>query len=147
PWTAARSTCGRCPNAEREGGVLRVHRTRADFQRICPTCSLDGGQEPKKAGTRRAPALPGWWRWRELNPRPKALHPRYYMLSPPLDLVPEQHGARSASRDQPVSSTGADRRPSRLDSRNNDPTSTSTGTSGFGAYALSGESVVVVVGN
>src|SRR5690606_42098045 len=28
-----------------------------------------------------------------------------------------------------------------------DPTSTSTGTGGFGAYALSGESVVVVVGN
>jgi hypothetical protein len=32
-------------------------------------------------------------------------------------------------------------------SRDSDPTSTSTGTSGFGAYALSGESVVVVVGN
>lgn len=31
-------------------------------------------------------------------------------------------------------------------SRDNDPTSTSTGTSGFGAYALSGESVDVVVG-
>jgi hypothetical protein len=30
--------------------------------------------------------------------------------------------------------------------RDNDPTSTSTGTSGFGAYALSGESVDVVVG-
>src|SRR5690606_24079216 len=102
--------------------------------------------EQKKAGI---PKDSGriWWRWRELNPRPKALHPQYYMLSPPLDLVPEQHGVRSASRDQPVSSTGADRRPPRLDSRNNDPTSTSTGTSGFGAYALSGESVVVVVGN
>ena len=22
-----------------------------------------------------------WWSWRELNPRPKFLHPRYYMLS------------------------------------------------------------------
>src|SRR5690606_10474799 len=32
-------------------------------------------------------------------------------------------------------------------SRDDDPTSTSTGTGGFGAYALSGESVVVVVGN
>ncbi len=32
-------------------------------------------------------------------------------------------------------------------SRDSDPTSTSTSTSGFGAYALSGESVVVVVGN
>src|SRR5690606_41391529 len=31
--------------------------------------------------------------------------------------------------------------------RDDDPTTTSTGTSGFGAYALSGESVVVVVGN
>ena len=31
-------------------------------------------------------------------------------------------------------------------SRDDDPTSTSTGTSGFGAYALSGESVDVVVG-
>ena len=23
-----------------------------------------------------------WWSWRELNPRPKFLHPRHYMLSP-----------------------------------------------------------------
>lgn len=22
-----------------------------------------------------------WWSWRELNPRPKLLHRRYYMLS------------------------------------------------------------------
>ncbi len=88
-----------------------------------------------------------WWRWGELNPRPKALHPRHYMLSAPLGLVSEQHGARSASGDQPVlvnrGLTG--NCPQRF--RDNDPTSTSTGTSGFGAYALSGESVVVVVGN
>src|SRR3546814_17996189 len=32
-------------------------------------------------------------------------------------------------------------------SRDDDPTSPSPGTGGFGAYALSGESVVVVVGN
>ncbi|KZG10917.1 hypothetical protein R446_25260 [Salmonella enterica subsp. enterica serovar Tennessee] len=25
-----------------------------------------------------------WWSWRELNPRPKFLHPRYYMLSQSL---------------------------------------------------------------
>src|SRR5690606_8428952 len=101
-------------------------------------------------GKRKTPDRSGvsvWWRWWELNPRPKALHPRHYMLSPPLDLVPRQHGVRSAPGNQPVSSTVADRRPPRLDSRNDDPTSTSTGTSGFGAYALSGESVVVVVGN
>ena len=43
-----------------------------------------------------------WWRWRESNPRPKALHPRHYMLSAPLGLVPRQHGAQSASGHQPV---------------------------------------------
>jgi len=43
-----------------------------------------------------------WWRWAELNRRPKALHPQHYMLSSPLDLVPEQHGAQSASGNQPV---------------------------------------------
>src|SRR5690606_33947422 len=31
-----------------------------------------------------------WWRWGELNPRPKALHPRHYMLSSPLDLIHRQ---------------------------------------------------------
>ena len=25
-----------------------------------------------------------WWSWRELNPRPKFLHPRHYMLSQSL---------------------------------------------------------------
>ncbi len=88
-----------------------------------------------------------WWRWRESNPRPKVLHPRIYMLSSPLDLVRKQHDVRSAPPDQPVLVkpwlTGSHH--GRF--RDNDPTSTSTGTSGFGAYALSGESVVVVVGN
>src|SRR5690606_241807 len=55
-----------------------------------------------------------WWRWAESNRRPRALHPRHYMLSPPLDLAPWQHGVRSAPGDQPVSSTAADRRPPRL---------------------------------
>lgn len=32
----------------------------------------------------RNPLITGpfmWWRWGESNPRPKNLHPRYYMLS------------------------------------------------------------------
>jgi len=43
-----------------------------------------------------------WWRWAELNRRPKALHPQLYMLSSPLDFVPEQHGVRSTSRNKPA---------------------------------------------
>lgn len=43
-----------------------------------------------------------WWRWAELNRRPKALHPRYYMLIPPLGLVLQQHGGPSAPQNQPV---------------------------------------------
>lgn len=43
-----------------------------------------------------------WWRWAELNRRPKALHPWHYMLSSPLGLVLWQHGERSAPKDQPV---------------------------------------------
>lgn len=37
---------------------------------------------PKKKGLRLhvTPCFI-WWSWRELNPRPKFLHPRYYMLS------------------------------------------------------------------
>lgn len=43
-----------------------------------------------------------WWRWAELNRRPKALHPQHYMLSSPLNLIPEQHGVQSAPGNQPV---------------------------------------------
>src|SRR5688500_6370142 len=106
----------------------------------------NGIAKTKTAAARRLFSC-GWWRWRESNPRPKALHPRHYMLSAPLGLVSGQHGAQSASGDQPVlvgpRLTGSHR--GRF--RDDDPTSTSTDTSGFGAYALSGESVVVVVGN
>ena len=106
----------------------------------------------KKAGTLvRIPALFGlpwtkWWRWGELNPRPKELHLRHYMLSSPLVLVLWQHDVRSTPQDTPalVKPWLAGRRQGRF--RDDDPTSTSTGTSGFGAYALSGESVDVVVG-
>ena len=81
-----------------------------------------------------------------MNPRPKELHLRHYMLSSPLDLVLWQHDVRSTPQDTPalVKPWLTGRRQGRF--RDNDPTSTSTGTSGFGAYALSGESVDVVVG-
>ncbi len=88
-----------------------------------------------------------WWRWRESNPRPKVLHPQLYMLSTTFDLVRRQHDVRSTSTDQRVRLTVDRCAASQRRSRDYDPTSTSTGTSGFGAYALSGESVVVVVGN
>jgi hypothetical protein len=88
-----------------------------------------------------------WWRWRESNPRPKAIDAQYYMLSSPIDLVFRQYGVLNAPVDQSEKfrlspSDGGCRL-----SRDNDGTSTSTSTSGFPAYALSGESVVVVVGN
>ena len=68
----------------------------------------DGGKQKSRNSVAGDPASCGldrpyrWWRWAELNRRPKALHPQHYMLSSPLDLVPEQHGAQSASGNQPV---------------------------------------------
>src|SRR5688572_763038 len=65
-------------------------------------------KRPKSLFSLRIPALVvrrwtlEWWRWAESNRRPKALHPRHYMLSAPLDLAPGQHGAQSASGDQPA---------------------------------------------
>ena len=74
-----------------------------------------------------------WWRWGELNPRPKMLHARHYMLSAVFDLECRQHTVRSTPALTPAKfrSRLAGRR--RNLSRDNDPTSTSTGTSGFGA--------------
>ena len=43
-----------------------------------------------------------WWRWAELNRRPKALHPQFYMLSSPLNLALKQYGVRNAPQDQPA---------------------------------------------
>jgi hypothetical protein len=43
-----------------------------------------------------------WWRRGELNPRPKALRARRYMLSSPFDLILRQHGVQSAPQDQPL---------------------------------------------
>src|SRR3546814_11176150 len=73
--------------------------------------------EDYEANQKRATLAGGpwhWWRWRESNPRPTALHPRHYMLSSPLDLVPRQHGVRSAPGTQSVTSTTPDWRPPRL---------------------------------
>lgn len=41
-----------------------------------------------------------WWRWRESNPRPKAIDAQYYMLSSPFDLVFRQYDVRNAPVDQ-----------------------------------------------
>ena len=101
----------------------------------------------KKAGINKDPGFQVWWRWAESNRRPKALHARHYMLSPLFDLGWRQHNVRSTPTPIPAKFEPrlAGRR--RGLSCDDDPTSTSTGTSGFRAYALSGESVVVVVGN
>ena len=106
--------------------------------------SADSGKEK---GPEIIRAFRCWWRWRESNPRPKAINARYYMLSSPFDLVFRQYGVLNA----PVDQSGSFRRaPSDRGfglSHDSDGTSTSMSTSGFPAYALSGESVVVVVGN
>jgi hypothetical protein len=88
-----------------------------------------------------------WWRWGESNPRPKARDLRYYMLSTTFVLGRRQHDVRSTPPDTPALFNDRLTGRRRKLFRDSDPTSTSTDTSGFGAYALSGESVVVVVGN
>jgi len=55
------------------------------------------------------------------------------MLSPPLDLACRQHGVRSASSGQPASLEPRLAGSRRGRTRDHDPTSASTGTSGFGA--------------
>jgi hypothetical protein len=74
-----------------------------------------------------------WWRRGESNPRPKALRARRYMLSSSLGLAPEQHDAQSALRNQPVCFSRLPTGGNHQRSRDNDPTSASTSTSGFGA--------------
>ena len=46
-----------------------------------------------------------WWRWGELNPRPRALHLRYYMLSSLFVLVSRQHNVRGTPSDTPAKFT------------------------------------------
>jgi hypothetical protein len=128
----------------------------SSFHGRVPKLSRDGLPTPgnKKAGT--LSGIPAflellwsvkWWRWGESNPRPKARDLRYYMLSTTFVLGRRQHDVRSTPADTPAlfKHRLAGRRQCLF--RDDDPTSTSTDTSGFGAYALSGESVVVVVGN
>src|SRR5690606_14192346 len=83
-------------------------------RRANPRNPAPRGDSRKEKGPGDYPGPWCWWRWAESNRRPKALHPRHYMLSPPLDLGPRQHGVRSAPGTQPVSSTAADRQPPRL---------------------------------
>ena len=86
-----------------------------------------------KRATRWVALLLFWWRRRELNPRPKALGARHYMLITLFDLVLRQHNVRGAPPDQPLSFSYRPKGAGIKRSRDNDPTSTSTGTSGFGA--------------
>jgi hypothetical protein len=115
PMRGARRTT--CCGYGRLGPGLRMPvnkkgRIALESRKIRPLSSV---REPLRAFR--------WWRWAESNRRPKALHPRHYMLSSSLDLIPEQHDVRSASRDQPASFsqwlTGSHHR--RF--RDNDPTS------------------------
>jgi len=87
----------------------------------------------KQKGHLSAALLLFWWRRRELNPRPKALRARRYMLSTLFDLVLRQHNVQGAPRNQPLSFSYQPKGAGIKRSRDNDPTSTSTGTSGFGA--------------
>lgn len=50
--------------------------------------------------TLRRPYLFVWWRWRESNPRPKAIDAQYYMLSSLFDLVFRQYSVRNAPVNQ-----------------------------------------------
>jgi len=59
-------------------------------------------QPTKKKGRLAAALFLCWWRRRELNPRPKALGARHYMLITLFDLVLRQHNVRGAPPDQPL---------------------------------------------
>src|SRR3546814_1897481 len=71
---------------------------------------------------------------------------RTYTLFPYTTLFRSSPTARCAKRTgEPACEFNRGRQAAAAaGSRDDDPTSTSTGTGGFGAYALSGESVVVV---
>lgn len=53
-----------------------------------------GGTGKKKSQPDKGWDFTLWWRWRELNPRPKVIHPKYYMLSPSLVSYPACRRAR-----------------------------------------------------
>ncbi len=53
----------------------------------------------------KSPAEAGffiWWRWGELNPRPKARYFQHYMLSPLFNLVGRQHNVRGTPANIPA---------------------------------------------
>ena len=69
----------------------QVHRRNAGFSRFA--------KSPYDSGLGRENR---WWRRRELNPRPRAVKPGYYMLISPLDLVHFLPGERGMNVDQPL---------------------------------------------
>ena len=82
-------------------GVAGTVALKRQIPETAPTLAL----RAKKIPTDKGWDFGKWWRWAELNRRPKALHPRHYMLSSPLNLAPGQHGVQSASRNQPALSS------------------------------------------
>src|SRR5690606_34623471 len=73
-------------------------------RRANPRNPAPRGNSRKEKGPGDYPGPLDWWRWAELNRRPKVLGLRHYMLSSPLVLVPWQHDVLSAPRDMPVES-------------------------------------------
>ncbi len=66
-----------------------------------PACSPPSTFNPsKRKGPPCGSPFFGWWRWRESNPRPKAIDAQYYMLSSLFDLVFRQYSVRNAPVDQ-----------------------------------------------
>ena len=72
-----------------------------DFAGPAPRVSIHRVAHPRKS-PREAGLFVDWWRWRESNPRPKALHPRHYMLSTLFDLEWRQHNVRGTPSSIPA---------------------------------------------
>ena len=83
------------------GGVRRLPQEP-------PTTRGNRGEQTRKNPNRERLGFHYWWRRRELNPRPKALRARRYMLVTLFGLVRRQHNVRGAPSDQPL---GFDPRP------------------------------------
>src|SRR4249919_1195817 len=97
-----------CHGASTLSGALRRQRARCLGQALFATPS-----DAKRKGPREAGLCFNWWRWGELNPRPKALHPRHYMLSSLFDLEWRQHNVRGTPSPTPaLVSAATDRSPS-----------------------------------
>ena len=85
----------------RNGRFGRLAKS-AGFRRNPQQHAGTGAIRQEKTPTENGWGFGYWWRWRELNPRPKALDARYYMLSSVLGLVHRQHTAPSAPINQPA---------------------------------------------